>query len=184
MCLNLNFIYCQQQPSWKKVLGHDQCILPDCNVFFIWKFTVTKHDRYTDRVRYVGAKCYVVFYVIKQYCGSRIFIPNPGSWFSFTPDLGFRIPDPTIQKRGRREKVFCSTCFCSHNFGKIENYFIFEVQKILTNWQRILVFLTQKIVTKLSELWVWDLVYGIQKQSSWRIQGSKKHRIPDPDPQQ
>jgi hypothetical protein len=41
---------------------------------------------------------------------------------------------------------------------------------------------TQKIVTKLSKIWVWNP--GSEKTySGSRIQGSKKHRIPDPDPQ-
>jgi hypothetical protein len=38
----------------------------------------------------------------------------------------------------------------------------------------------KKFVTKLSEIWVWDP--GCGKNSS-RIQVSKKHRIPEPDPQ-
>jgi hypothetical protein len=46
---------------------------------------------------------------------------------------------------------------------------------------------TQKIVTKLSKIWVWDPGAEIRDPekaySGSRIQGSKMHRIPDPDPQ-
>jgi hypothetical protein len=47
---------------------------------------------------------------------------------------------------------------CSHKFHKIENYFSFEVlqKKIWANFQRILELFIQKIVTKLSKIWVWD----------------------------
>ncbi len=47
------------------------------------------------------------------------------------------------------------------------------------NFQRIIEFFTQKIVTKLSKIWIWDP--GSEKTySGSRIQGSKRHRIPDP----
>jgi hypothetical protein len=44
---------------------------------------------------------------------------------------------------------------------------------------------TQKIVIKLSKIWVWDSGSGIRKKtySGSRIQGPKTHRIPDLDPQ-
>ncbi len=67
-------------------------------------------------------------------------------------------------------------------------------KKIWANFQRIIELFTQKIVTKLSKIWVWDpgseirdLRSGIQKKPipdpGSRVQGSKRHRIPDPDPQ-
>jgi hypothetical protein len=61
-------------------------------------------------------------------------------------------------------------------------------KKIWANFQRIIDLFTQKIVTKLSKIWVWDPgseILGIRKKtySGSRIQGSKRHRIPDPDPQ-
>jgi hypothetical protein len=39
-----------------------------------------------------------------------------------------------------------------------ENYFSFEMKKkkILASFQRITELFTQNIVTKLSEIWVWD----------------------------
>jgi hypothetical protein len=77
----------------------------------------------------------------------------------------------------------------SHKFHKIENYLIFEKlkKKIWANFQRIIELFTQKIATVLSKIWVWDPRSGIhdteKTYSGSRIQGSKKHRIPDPDPQ-
>jgi hypothetical protein len=45
-----------------------------------------------------------------------------------------------------------------HKFHKIEIYFGFEVLKenFFANFQRILELFTQKIVTKLSKIWIWD----------------------------
>ncbi len=74
------------------------------------------------------------------------------------------------------------------NFTKL-NYFIFEMlkKKIWANFQRIIELSTQKIVTTLSKVWVWDPGSEIRDPektySGSRIQGSKRHRIPDPDPQ-
>ncbi len=114
-----------------------------------------------------------------------MFIPDPGSWFLPIPDPGSRIPDPKSQNRNKREwwkKNFCHTFFCCHKFHKIVDYFIFEMLKkrIWASFQRIIELFTQKIVTKLSKIWVWDP--GSGKNLSL-IQGSKRHRIPDPDPQ-
>jgi hypothetical protein len=57
------------------------------------------------------------------------------------------------------------------SFNKIENYFIFETlkKKIWANFQRIIELFAQKIVTKLSKIWVWDP--GSRKNIFW---------IPDP----
>jgi hypothetical protein len=66
----------------------------------------------------------------------------------------------------------------SHKSNKIENYFIFEKlkKKIGANLQRIIKLFTQKIVTKLSKMWVWDPGYGIRDPRS----GKNLFRIPDP----
>ncbi len=57
-------------------------------------------------------------------------------------------------------------------------------KKIWASFQRIIELFTQKIVTKLSKIWVWDPGSEIQDlektYSGYRIQGSKRHRIPDP----
>jgi hypothetical protein len=101
------------------------------------------------------------------------------------PGCLFRIPDPnffpsriqTQQQKREVKKNVCHTFFCSHKFHKIENYFSFEVlkKKIWANFQRIIELFTQKIVTKLSKIWLWDPGSRGQKGTgSW---------IPDPDPQ-
>jgi hypothetical protein len=98
------------------------------------------------------------FSVADSGCLSRILIfTHPGS----------RIPDP---------KTVVTPVFSSHKFHKIENYFIFEMKKkIWANFQRIIELFTQKI-------WVWDTGSG-KNLFRIRIQESKRHRIPDPDPQ-
>ncbi len=100
---------------------------------------------------------------------------------------GSRIQKPQL-KEGVK-KFCCQTFFCSHKFHKIVNHFIFEMmkEKICANFQRILELSTQKIVTKLSKIWVWDPGSEIRDpkktHSGSRIQWSKWHRILDPDPQ-
>jgi hypothetical protein len=60
-------------------------------------------------------------------------------------------------------------------------------KKIWANFQRIIEVFTQIIVTELSKIWVWDPGSEIRDPektySESRIQGSKRHRLPDPDPQ-
>jgi hypothetical protein len=57
-------------------------------------------------------------------------------------------------------------------------------KKIWPNFSRIIEVFTQKIVTKPLKIWVWDQGSEIQDPektySGSRIQGSKMHRIPDP----
>jgi hypothetical protein len=104
------------------------------------------------------------------YPGSRILIfTHPGS----------RIPDPKTVTKERGEKNLLSYFFCSHKFHKIEYYVIFEMlkKKIWANLQRIVEVFTQKIFNMLSNIWVWDPGSG---KNLFRIPGSKRHRIPDP----
>ncbi len=91
------------------------------------------------------------------YPGSRILIfTHPGSRI---PDLGSRIQN-------------------SHIFHKIENYFSFEVlkKKIWANFQRIIELYTQKIVTKLSKISVWDPGSRGQKGTGSWIRNTAKMR--------
>ncbi len=123
----------------------------------------------------------IISSVADPVCLSRILIfpiPDPGS----------RIPDPkTATKKRGQKKLVVIPFFCSHKFHKIENYLSFKMlkNKIWANFQRIIELFTQKIVTMLLKIWVWDPRSGIRKKtcSGSRIQGSKRHRIPDPDPQ-
>jgi hypothetical protein len=102
-----------------------------------------------------------------------MFIPDP----DFYPS---RIPDPKTATRDRGENFFfCQTISCWHKFHKTEYYFIFDMlkKKKWPNFPEIIEVFTQKIVTKPSKIWVWDPGSG---KTLFRIQGSKRHRIPDP----
>jgi hypothetical protein len=105
-----------------------------------------------------------------------MLIPDPDFYPSRIPDPGSRIPDTKTATKERGEKKIV-VMPCSHKFHKIANYFSFEVlkKKIWANFQRIIKLFTQKIVTKLSKIWIWDPGSGIGF-----FQGSKRHRIPDP----
>ncbi len=119
---------------------------------------------------------------LPQCGGSGMFIPDPGS----------RIPDPkTATKERGEKKICCHTFFCSHKFHNIANYFIFLMLKKKI-WQ-ILKKLKNFLPKKLSQS---SQKYGLgirdrgseirdpeKTYSGSRIQGSKRHRIPDPDSQ-
>ena len=64
------------------------------------------------------------------------------------------------------------------NFTKL-NYFIFKMlkKKIWANFQRIIELFTQKIVSKLSKIWVWDPVSG---KNLFRIPDPGVKKAPDP----
>ncbi len=84
-----------------------------------------------------------------------------------------------LQQQQRGGKI-CSPTFFSHKYHKIVNYFIFEQVK-KKNLNQFIVPFTQKKLTKLSKICVWDPGSEIQDLGSWiRIQRSKGHRIPDP----
>jgi hypothetical protein len=88
------------------------------------------------------------------------------------PDLGSQIPDSKTQQKREVKTNLLSYLFCSHKFHISENYFIFEMlkKKIWANFQRIIELFTQKSVTKLSKIWVWDPGSG-KNLSGSRIQG-------------
>ncbi len=96
-----------------------------------------------------------------------MFIPDPGSWFLPIPDLWFRIPDPkTATKERDEKKIFVIPFYVATNFTKLKIIFSFEVlkKKIWANFQKIIELFTQKIVTKLSKIWLWDPRSGIRKK--------------------
>jgi hypothetical protein len=104
-----------------------------------------------------------------------MFIPDPDFY-------QYRIPDPRSKNRGEKNFV-CHTFLCNHKFHKIENFSGFEMvrKEVLTNFQRIIELLTQKIVTKLKNMGLRSGIRDPEKTfSGSRIQGSKRHRIPDP----
>ncbi len=99
------------------------------------------------------------------YPGSRILI--------------FNHPESRIQKQQQKRgvnKICCHTFFCGHKFNNIENYFIFEMlkEKIWAKFQRIIELFTQKVVTKLSKILVWD--------PGSEIRDSEKNLFWIPDP--
>jgi hypothetical protein len=115
-----------------------------------------------------------------------MFIPAPGSRFLPIPDPGEsgpRIPDPKKATKERGKKNCCHIFFSSHKFHKIVNYFIFATlkKKIGASFQKIIELFTQKFVTNLSKIWVWDPgseIWDLEKtySRSWiRVQGSKRH---------
>ncbi len=89
--------------------------------------------------------------------------PRPRSWFSSILNLG-----STKNKKKRGKICLVLPFFSSHKFYIRHNI--------------IFLFLTHKIVTKLSEILVWNRRSGIRKNWS-RIQGSKSTGAPDPDSQ-
>jgi len=94
----------------------------------------------------------------------------------------FTHPGSRLQKQQQKRRVkknCCHNFLCSHKFHKIENYFSFEVlkKKIWENFQRIIELLTQKIVTKLSKIWVWDPGSG---KNLFRIPDPGVKKAPDP----
>ncbi len=72
----------------------------------------------------------------------------------FHSECGISDPATARNRSGKSKLVFYF--FCSHKFHKIENWLTFELvqKKIRVNWQRILAFLPQKIVTKLQNIQV------------------------------
>jgi hypothetical protein len=115
-------------------------------------------------------------------CLSRIQDPD------FYPDSGSRIPDPKTVTKERGEKNLLTYFFCSHKFHKIDYHVILEMlkEKIWADFQRIVEVFTQKIFNMLSNIWARDPGSEIRDPGSGktysgsRIQGSKRHRIPDP----
>jgi hypothetical protein len=78
------------------------------------------------------------------------------------------------------KKIVAISFFCSHKFHKIVNYFIFEMlkKKNWTSFRRIKELFTQKFVTNLSKIWVWDPESEIQDTVKTRSPGVTK--APDP----
>jgi hypothetical protein len=96
-----------------------------------------------------------------------MFIPDP----DFYPS---RIPDPkTAMKDIGGKKLVVIPFFLSHKLHKIELFYFLNVEeKIWANFQRIIELFTQKIVTKLSKIWVWDPGSRGQKGTGSRIRNT------------
>jgi hypothetical protein len=77
--------------------------------------------------------------------------------FIVDPDFfSSRIPDPKQKQRWGKNLLFY--LFCGHKFNKIKKFKIFQqstsTEKILSQLTKNLCIFTQKILTKLSEIWV------------------------------
>jgi hypothetical protein len=104
-----------------------------------------------------------------------MFIPDPDFYLSRIPDLGSRIQKQQ-QKRGVKKNLMSyGTFLCSHKFHKIVHYFSFEVLK--KKFGPIIELFTQKTVTKLSKVWVWDSGSG---KNLFRIPDPGVKKAPDP----
>ncbi len=114
-----------------------------------------------------------------------MFIPDPDFYPSRIPVPGSRISDPGSKNSNKREgwkkiKLFS----VATNFTELNIILFLKCwRKIWAKFQRIIEVFTQKIVTKLSKIWVWDTGSGKKTYYGSRIQGSKRHRIPYSDPQ-
>jgi hypothetical protein len=90
-------------------------------------------------------------------CLSRI--PDLDFYPSRIPDLGSWIPAPkTATKERGEKKFFVIPFYVATNFTNLNIILVLKCwrKKFLANFQRIIELFTQKIVTKLSKIWVWD----------------------------
>ncbi len=119
-----------------------------------------------------------------------VSVADPGC-LSRIPDPDFypsRIPDPGYKNSSKREgwkKLVVIPFFVaiiSQNWKLF--YFWNAEEKNFGQFSKNYRTLYPKIVTKLSKIWVWDPGSEIRDPektfSGSRIQGSKRHRIPDP----
>ena len=121
----------------------------------------------------------------------RIRDVYPGFWI---PDPDFypsQIPDPGSNYSNKGEgwkKNWCHTFFVATNFTKLKIILFLKCwrkkfgpifKELLKNYRTF----TKTTVTKLSKIWVWNPETGIRDPEKTyfgsRIQGSKRHKIPD-----
>ncbi len=78
---------------------------------------------------------------LPQYCGSGIFIPDPGSWFLAIPDPG----SETATKERGEKKLVVITFYVAKNFTKLQIISVLNCwrKKIWANFQRIIELLNQ-----------------------------------------
>jgi hypothetical protein len=109
----------------------------------------------------------------RGYLHTVLRIRDPDFYPTRIPNLGSRILDPKTST-----KISCHAFFCSHKFHKIEYYLIFEMlkKKIWANFQRII----ELFYPKNSQKYGLGIRDPRKTYSRSQIQGSTKHRIPDP----
>ncbi len=126
---------------------------------------------------------------ISQCCGSGMF--PPGSRILILTHPGSRVSDldPKTAKKESGEKKFVIIPFyVATNFTKFKIILVLKClrKKFGPIVKELHNFLPKKLSLS-SKIWVWDPGSEIRDPektySGSRIQGSKRHRIPDPDPQ-
>ena len=113
-------------------------------------------------------------------CLSRI--PDPNFYPSRIPNLGSRIQKQQ-QKTGVKN-FFVKPIFVATNFTKLNifTFLISWIKKIDPIFQELLKFLPKKLSPS-PQKYEFGIRDPEKTYSGSRIQGSKRHRIPDPDPQ-
>jgi hypothetical protein len=109
-----------------------------------------------------------------------MFIPDPDFDPSRILVSGSRIPDPkpATKERGNNFFVIIKPFFVATNFTKFEIFlFLYSEEKNLVQFSKIIELFTQKIVTKLSKIWVWDPGSG---KNLFRIPDPGVKKAPDP----
>jgi hypothetical protein len=104
--------------------------------------------------------CRIIIKPSGQYCGSGMIYPGSGSDHFLIPDphiLTSWIPDPTCKVKCKHTVLFFSCYWCFHE----------QSSSLMSK-------------SKSSEIRDTEKIHS---QSGSRIQGVKKHWIPDPDPQ-
>jgi hypothetical protein len=129
--------------------------------------------------------------ILNPCCLSHQYIYNVAVLLSLLPGSGERrgymwipihinCPNTNVADPGYLSRILSFThpgsLIPDPKTGKKYYTFVMLKKKIWANFTRIIELVTPKIVTKLSKIWIWDP--GSGKKLS-RIQGSKRHRIPD-----
>jgi hypothetical protein len=95
--------------------------------------------------------------------------------------LIFTHPGSRIQKQQQKrgvKKIVIITFYVATNFTKLQIILVLK-KKIFANFQRIIELFTQRIVNKLSKIWVWDPRSGIRK-NLFRSPDPWVKKAPDP----
>ncbi len=113
--------------------------------------------------------------------------PEPRSWFFIITDPASRVPDPTTPTK--EEEVNKKICFPAFfvarnliNF-KISSFLILYSKKICANSLRTFIIYKKKSLSSQKYRFENRDPRSMIRKNLFRILGSKRHRIPDPDPQ-
>jgi hypothetical protein len=112
---------------------------------------------------------------------------DPDFFPSRIPDLVSRIQKPQ-QTKGVKKKLVVIPFLVATNFTKYKLFYFWNAEeKNLAQFSKNYRTFYPKICHQALKIWGWDPGSEIRKKtysgSRIRVQGSKRHRIPDPDPQ-